>query len=128
ICEANAKATPQVLLYPMLAGRKGFEVRLRCQVLDIVYDAAGKKVTGVRYIDLMSGQQYEQPADVVILGAFTMTNAKLLLTSKIGRPYDPLTNTGVVGKNFCYQANSNVALFMKDKWFNPFLGGGSTQV
>ena len=29
ICEAQAKATPQVLLYPMLLQRKGFEIRAR---------------------------------------------------------------------------------------------------
>ena len=33
ICEAQAKATPQVLLYPMLLQRKGFEIRLGAQVL-----------------------------------------------------------------------------------------------
>ena len=128
ICEAKAKASPAVLLYPMLRERKGFEVRLRCHVLGIEYDAARKRVTGVHYVDLLSGQEYLQPADVVMLGAFTMSNTRLLLTSRIGRPYDPDRNTGVVGKNFCYQANSGVSLFMKDKWFNPFLATGSTQV
>jgi gluconate 2-dehydrogenase alpha chain len=128
ICEANAKATPQVLLYPMLAERKGFEVRLRCHVLGIVYDEGSKRVTGVRYVDLINGQEYEQPADVIVLGAFTMTNTKLLLTSKIGKPYDPLMQTGVVGKNFCYQASTAMSLFMKDKWFNPFMATGSTQI
>ena len=128
ICEAQAKASPQVLLYPMLKSRKGFEIRLRAHVLGLLYDEAGKNVTGVHYVDLLSGQEYEQPADVVMLGAFTMTNTQLLLTSKIGGPYDPARNTGVVGKNFCYQLNGGVALFMKDKWFNPFLATGSTQV
>ena len=128
ICEAKAKASPEVLLYPMLKERKGFEVRLHCHVLGLIYDAAGKKVTGVHYVDLLTGQEYEQPADVVMLGAFTMTNTKLLLTSKIGRPYDPAKNSGVVGKNFCYQANGGVNLFLKDKWMNPYFATGSTQV
>lgn len=127
ICEAKAKASPEVLLYPMLMKRKGFEIRLRAHVLGLTYDKAGRKVTGVHYVDLMTGKEYEQPADVVMLGAFTMTNTKLLLTSRIGRPYDPATNSGVVGKNFCYQANSGVSLFMKDQWFNPYLATGSTQ-
>jgi len=128
ICEARAKASPALLLYPMLRERKGFEVRLHCHVLGIEYDAAKKRVTGVHYVDLLSGQEYLQPADVVMLGAFTMSNTRLLLTSRIGRPYDPDRNSGVVGKNFCYQANSGVSLFMKDKWFNPFLATGSSQV
>jgi gluconate 2-dehydrogenase alpha chain len=128
ICEAKAKASPELLLYPMLTAKKGFEVRLRCHVLGLRYDAAGKQVTGVHYVDLLTGQEYEQPADVVMLGAFTMSNTRLLLTSRIGEPYDPVKHTGVVGKNFCYQANSSVSLFVKDKWFNPFLASGSTQV
>jgi gluconate 2-dehydrogenase alpha chain len=128
ICEAKAKGSPEVLLYPMLNQRKGFEVRLKCHVLKIVYDAKAKRATGVQYVDLLTGLEYEQPAEVVVLGAFTMTNTKLLLTGKIGKPYDPATNTGVVGKNFCYQTNSGVNLFMKDHWFNPFLATGSTQI
>ena len=128
ICEAQAKGSPQVLLYPMLKQRKNFEVRLRCHVLGLSYDAKAKKVTGVHYVDLLTGQEYEQPADVVMLGAFTMTNTKLLLLSKIGKAYDPVTNTGVVGKNFCYQANSGVTMFFKNEWLNPFLATGSTQI
>jgi len=127
ICEAKAKASPEVLLYPMLRQRKEFEARLRCHVLGLQYDRRAKRVTGVRYVDLVTGEEYLQPAEVVMLGAFTMTNTKLLLTSKIGKPYDPATRTGVVGKNFCYQTNSGVNLFMKDRWFNPFLATGSTQ-
>jgi gluconate 2-dehydrogenase alpha chain len=127
ICEAKAKASPELLLYPMLKQRKGFEIRLRCHVLGLNHDAKGKRVTGVRYVDLVTGQEYEQPADAVVLGAFTMTNTKLLLTSRIGKPYNAATRTGVVGKNFCYQTNSGVNLFMKDRWFNPFLATGSTQ-
>jgi gluconate 2-dehydrogenase alpha chain len=128
ICEAKAKASPEVLLYPMLKQRKGFEVRLRCHVTGIDYDAKAKRATAVRYVDLVTGQEYVQPAEVVMLGAFTMTNTKLLLTSRIGKPYDPAANKGVVGKNFCYQTNSGVNLFMKERWFNPFLATGSTQI
>ncbi|HEV2685552.1 MAG TPA: GMC family oxidoreductase, partial [Actinomycetota bacterium] len=44
----------------------------------------------------------------------------------IGKPYDPKTGSGVVGKNFCYQTNSSVNVFFKDRWINPFLAAGST--
>jgi gluconate 2-dehydrogenase alpha chain len=126
ICEASAKGSPEVLLYPVLRVRKGFEMRLRAHVLGINYDRAAKRVTGVRYLDLYTGQEYEQPADVVVLAAFTMTNSRLLLLDKIGQAYDPVGRSGVVGKNFCYQTNSAVALFYKDRWINPFLASGST--
>lgn len=128
VCEAQAKGSPDVLLYPMLRQRAGFEARVGCHVTGLVYDRPGRRVTAVRTIDLQSGRACEQPADVVLLAAFTMTNTKLLLTSGIGRPYDPVANRGVVGKNFCYQAGTAVSFFMKDRWFNPFLSTGSTQM
>jgi gluconate 2-dehydrogenase alpha chain len=128
ICEANAKATPALLLYPLLLSRPSFEIRLHSQVVGIDYDKAARRVLGVRYIDLMTGREYEQPADIIVLAAFTMTNSKLLLMAGIGEPYDPATGRGVVGKNFCYQTNSAVNVFVKDRWINPFLASGSTSM
>ena len=37
-----------------------------------------------------------------------------------------VTGSGVVGRNFCYQANSGLAVFMRDRWINPFLAAGCT--
>jgi gluconate 2-dehydrogenase alpha chain len=127
ICEANAKASPQVLLYPLLATHKNFELRTQVEVVGLDYDKATKKATAVRYIDLITGEECVQPADVVVLAAFTMTNTKLLLASGIGAPYDPQTRRGVVGKNFCHQTMSGVNVFFQDRWINPFLATGSSQ-
>jgi gluconate 2-dehydrogenase alpha chain len=127
LCESNAKASPQVLLYPWLLQRKGFELRTGMHVTGIDYDKNAKKAIAVRYIDLNSGEEYIQPADVVVLAAFTMTNSKLLLISGIGRPYDPKTRRGVVGRNFCHQTTSGVTVFFKDRWINPFMATGSSQ-
>jgi len=127
ICEANAKASPQVLLYPMLLQRKGFELRLRSHVLGINYDRKAKRATGVRYLDLQTAEEYEQPADIVVVAAFPLNSTKLLLQDRIGDPYDPATGKGVVGKNFCYQVTSSVPVFFKDRWINPFMAAGSSQ-
>ena len=128
ICEANAKASPAVLLYPLLRKDPYFEVRLHAQVTGLNYDKRARRVTGVRFIDLRTAQEYEQPADVVVLSGFTMTNTKLLLVSGIGKPYDPKTGKGVVGKNFCYQVMSSVPVFFRDRWINPFIASGSSQM
>jgi gluconate 2-dehydrogenase alpha chain len=128
ICEANAKATPHVLLYPMLLKQRDFEIRLHSQVTSVVYDRRAKRVTGVRFIDMRTSREFEQPADVVVLSGFTMTNTKLLLVSQIGRPYNPKTGNGVVGKNFCYQVMSAVPVFFKDRWINPFMATGASQM
>ncbi|GAC1454228.1 MAG: GMC family oxidoreductase [Steroidobacteraceae bacterium] len=126
ICEAHAKATPDRLLYPMLRARRGFQIRTRSQVLSVGYDRRSKRATSVRYLDLNSGREYEQPADVVVLAAFTMSNTRLLLLGGIGRPYNPNTHRGVVGKNFCYQTISGVSVFFSNRWINPFLAAGCT--
>ncbi len=126
ICEASAKATPELLLYPLLEKRPHFELRRFCQVLKVDFDPAAGRVRAVEYLDVQTGEAYRQPADIVVLAAFVMSNAKLLLTSGIGRPYRPEDGTGVVGRNFCYQVTTGVSLFVKDRWLNPFLSGGGT--
>ena len=70
------------------------------------------------------GREVEQPAELVILASYTFNNTRLMLLSGIGKPYDPVNNTGVVGRNYAYQTNSGVRLFFEDKVFNPFMGGG----
>jgi len=127
ICEANAKASPQLLLYPWLARHRNFELRTQVHAVGIDYDKDNKFVSGVRYIDLITGEEFLQPADVVVLAAFTMSNTKLLLISGIGTPYDPQSRRGVVGKNFCHQTMSGVNVFFQDRWINPFLAAGSSQ-
>ena len=110
----------------MLLKRKGFEIRLGCHVLGLDYDRPAKRVAGVRYVDLVTGEEYEQSAEVVVLAAFTMTNTRFAALSRIGAPYDPVNDRGVVGKNFCYQTMSASDVFFKDQWINPFLAAGST--
>ena len=48
------------------------------------------------------GREIEQPADIVLLTAFTWSNTQLLLVSGIGTPYNPATGKGVVGKNYAW--------------------------
>ena len=47
---------------------------------------SGGQATSVTYLD-GSGQEQEQPAALIILGAFTLNNIRLLLLSQIGQPY-----------------------------------------
>ena len=63
----------------------------------------------------------------MILSAYSMFNVQLLLHSRIGQPYDPVTNTGVVGRNYTHQTISTVNGFFDNKKFNfnPFIASGS---
>lgn len=124
-CYNYSKASPQSTILPALFQKKNFSLKTRAQVVRINTDSTGKKATGVTYIDAY-GQEIEQPADLVILSAFQLHNVRLLLMSKIGKPYDVKTGEGVVGKNFAYQMNSNISLFFDESHtFNPFVGAGA---
>ncbi|HEY4600721.1 MAG TPA: GMC family oxidoreductase [Cerasibacillus sp.] len=125
-CDFGAKSDPIVTVIPTAQKTGNFELRTHAYARRVTYD--GKKATGVIYVDMMTGQEYEQPADVVVLGAFTLANNRLLLMSKIGKPYDPKTQTGVIGRNFTGQFNITflgARGFFKDKKFNLHMGGGA---
>jgi gluconate 2-dehydrogenase alpha chain len=125
-CEANAKASPNVCILPALFADSKFELRTHAYVKELVYDKAARKVKAVRYVDTRNGEEYEQPAGLVILGAYVFNNVLLMLTSGIGEPYDYRTGIGVVGKNYCYQVTgTNVTVFFEDKEINPFMAAGS---
>lgn len=124
-CYLYAKATPQTTILPALLKKPNFELRTQAHVTRVNLDATGKKATGVTYID-PQGREVEQPANLVILCAFQLHNVRLLLLSKIGQPYDPVTGNGTVGKNYAYQLMGSVlAFFDKNTYINPFAGSGA---
>jgi gluconate 2-dehydrogenase alpha chain len=129
-CEANAKGSPLITVIPFALKEPTFEMRTHSLVTQIMTDPQKKKATGVRYIQLTTGEEFIQPAGVVILAAYVFSNVHLLLTSGIGKPYDPQTGQGVVGKNYAYQTGAAATLFFRDKTFNPFMttGGLATMV
>ncbi len=115
-CEANAKAGPHVCVLPKLREEPKFTLRTRSWVSRLIYDKAARKVTGVVYTDTRSGEEYEQPAGIVVLSAYVFGNVSLLLHSGIGEQYDPVTGKGAVGKNYCYQlSRMGVTLYFEDK-------------
>ena len=125
-CANYSKASPQTTILPVLLRKSNFEARTECEVMRINLDRSGKWATGVTYVDT-SGEEWEQPADLVLLCAFQLFNVQLLLLSGIGTPYDPQTGKGQIGRNFTHQTVSTaVGFFDKDKYnFNPFVASGS---
>ncbi len=122
-CGNYSKSSPQTCVFPVLLGRNNFEHRMRCEVTRVNVDSRARRATGVTYVDI-SGQEFEQPAELVILCAYATHNVHLLLVSGIGRPYDPERNAGVVGRNYAYQVTSSVDVFFDDL-LNPFMGAGA---
>lgn len=125
VCYMYAKASPQTTILPVLLKKPNFELRTHANVTRVLLDSTGTKAIGVRYVDAQ-GREIDQPADLVILCAFQMHNVRLLLLSGIGKPYDPQTGEGVVGKNYAYQMNGGVnVLLPKGTQLNPFIGTGA---
>ena len=81
-----------------------------------------KKVSGVTYIDRRTGEEMEQPADMVVLCAYPFNNT-LLLYRRHRQALRSGTGKGVVGKNYCHQTKSGVTMFVEDE-INPFIGTG----
>lgn len=121
-CEVGAKADPVVTVLPVAQRSKKFELRTGCNVFRIDHDS--HKATGVKYYD-SAGVVHEQPASIVILGAFMFNNVRLLLLSGMGKPYDPHTGNGVVGRNFAYQSSAGATGYFKNTRFNKWIGSGA---
>jgi gluconate 2-dehydrogenase alpha chain len=124
-CEANAKGSPHIAVIPIALRDPNVELRTHAWVTKVNLDSAGKHAKSVTYTDVATGEELEQPAGMVVLCAFALWNTHLMLLSGIGKPYDPRTGKGVVGKNYAYQVNGSVTLFFEDKIFNPFMGAGA---
>jgi gluconate 2-dehydrogenase alpha chain len=110
----------------VLVRKQDFEARTNCEVTRINLDRGGKRATGVTFVD-SSGQEWEQPADLVLLCAFQLFNVQLLLLSGIGQAYDPRSGQGQIGRNYTHQTTSTaIGFFDKAKYnFNPFISSGS---
>ncbi|HEU0114075.1 MAG TPA: GMC family oxidoreductase [Thermomicrobiales bacterium] len=122
-CHVGAKASPIVTTVPSALKSGMLEIRQYSNVFRINHD--GGKATGVSYYDA-AGQEQEQPADLVVMGAFTLENIRLMLLSQIGEPYDPQAGKGVVGRNYTYQlGGAGGTVWYDDRIVNRFMGSGA---
>lgn len=123
-CEYGAKADPIVTVIPVAKQTGKLDLRTHSNVTKIIND--GKKASGVMYVNTITGEEFEQPADVVVIASYVFNNVRFLLNSGLGKPYDPATGTGSVGKNYCYQVTAGSSiLFFNEKQFNLYGGAGA---
>jgi gluconate 2-dehydrogenase alpha chain len=123
-CMVGAKAQPTNVLMPVIARRKNVTITNGAVVRRVLHKDG--QATGVTWID-SRGQEYIQPADLVILSSWALSNTRLLLLSGIGQPYDPESGKGQVGRNATHQASGGVAVFL-DKHLNGFMGAGASGI
>jgi gluconate 2-dehydrogenase alpha chain len=108
----------------VLMRKPNFRVRTLCEVLHVNKHPNGTRATGVTYVD-QHGELFEQPAEIVILCGYQLSNTWLMMLSGIGEIYNPETGQGLVGKNYCYQVMSSVNVFFEDAFTNGFAGAGA---
>jgi gluconate 2-dehydrogenase alpha chain len=122
-CMIGAKAQPTNTIMPVLTSRNNFLLRNNCWVRKIVH--RNGHAEGVVYMD-ENGEETLQPAELVVLSAWTPNSIRLLLLSEIGEPYHPGTGTGTLGKNLTHQVTSGAAgmLVFKER-LNLFMGSGA---
>ncbi|MBN7795579.1 GMC oxidoreductase [Parahaliea mediterranea] len=79
-CPIGALANPLVTYLPR-ALKAGAEIRHRAEVLRVLHDASGRRVTAVEYVDA-AGARQQARGDQVVLAAFAVQTARLLLNSR----------------------------------------------
>jgi gluconate 2-dehydrogenase alpha chain len=113
-CHVDAKNGPNVTTIPRAQETGRLKVVTRAHVTSIDTDNQGK-VTGVTFVT--DGQEFIQPAKVVLLASYTYENSRLLLLSKSKAFPNGLSNNhGQVGRHYLShaQGGSVTALFPFD--------------
>ncbi len=123
-CMVGAKSQPTNVAMPVIARHKNVTITHGAAVRRILHKDG--RAMGVTWVD-QRGLEYFQPADLVILASWTLSNVRLLLLSEIGEPYDPATGRGLVGRSLTHQASGGVLVFT-DKRLNGFMGAASAGI
>ncbi len=124
-CMIGAKSQPTNTLLPLLHGKKNFDLRTGCWVKRISGEAG--RATGAIYVDAQ-GEEFFQPAGIVLLCSWTLNNSRLLLLSRIGTPYDSVTGNGTVGRNLTHHISIPAAMAFFPQPLNRFMGAGSAGI
>ena len=97
-CHVDAKSSTAVSTIPKAQATGHLAVVTHAHVLSVDADLDGR-VTGVTY--RKDGETYVQPADAVLLGAYTYENVRMLLLSTSRTYPDGLSNNhGQVGRHY----------------------------
>lgn len=125
-CPTGALANPLVVYAPR-AEKAGARFKGNAAVTRVLSDKKGKKVTGVEYYT-SEGERIVQPADAVVLCAFTVENSRILLNSANEQHAEGLANSsGLVGRYLmCHPAVSVFGMF-EDEMQN-YLGATGGQL
>ena len=119
-CPVSAKNSTAVSTIPKAVATGRLKIVTLATTTRVAVDEKSGRVTGVIYV--RGGQEYFQPADVVLLASYTYENVRLLLLSKSKAFPNGLSNNGgQVGKHYFSHATGSTvsALFPFDinNWY-----------
>ncbi len=98
-CSFGAYFSTQAVTLPAARATGKLTLQSDAVVTNIEYDAAKKRVTGVRYIDAKSGQAQVVSADLVFLCASAMGSNQILLNSRApGSERSHFDTSGTLGR------------------------------
>lgn len=112
-CHVDAKTSTHVAALPAGLASGNLEIRDYCRVWRVNRTNDGTRVTGVSYFD-PDGQSVDVEADRVVLAAYALENARLLLASGINA-------NGQVGKHLMTHAFGFFMGVTRES-SNPFMG------
>lgn len=112
-CWNDSKGSSLVAHLPTAQASGNFEIRANSQVLRINHQDG--RATSVTYIDLITGEEHEQPGNVFYMGAYSFQNVRLLL-------YSGITGGGQVGKYFMNRAGPSISAIFEDRYLNGYAG------
>ena len=119
-CHVNARNSTAVSTIPKAVATGRLNVVTQAIVTSVAVDERSGRVRGVTY--LKGGEEYFQPADVVLLAGYTYENVRMLLLSKSSPfPNGLANNSGQVGRHYMthHTAATVTALFPFDlnNWY-----------
>src|SRR5699024_8543864 len=124
-CVYGAKSSPEITVIPTAQETDDFELRVHANVTEIITDEVDdSKVSGVKFVDTLTGEEFIHTADVLALTSYVINNYKLLAVSDIGEQCDPETTKGTLARNYCSQTHGSATGFF-DEPFNSFMGAGT---
>lgn len=126
-CEVDAKSNGHNVHAPLALRTNRWEVRPYSKAVRINVTRDGR-ATGVTYIDLATGQEHEQAADVVLMTSYTLSNVRMLMLSQSqAHPNGIGGDQGQLGRNMTYQIWQTPATgIFEGRRFNLFMGNTST--
>jgi gluconate 2-dehydrogenase alpha chain len=124
-CHTTAKSSTCFTTIPEAEATKNLKILTRARVIRVETDSNGR-ATGVTYI--RGGEEFFQPADVVVLSTYVYENVRLMMFSKSAQHPNGIGNSAdQLGRYYMAHSYYTVNGLFPGKQLNLFTGTGGQQ-